>query len=73
MWPSSASASQPGLEIDILLFFEPLRLVWLLVINENLTLPFPNGARASGGTTRRGCHVSPISSREEPDLTPCIA
>jgi len=26
MWPSSASASQPGLEIDILLFFEPLRL-----------------------------------------------
>jgi hypothetical protein len=26
MWPSSASPSQPGLEIDILLFFEPLRL-----------------------------------------------
>jgi hypothetical protein len=52
MWPSSASPSRPGLEIDILLFFERFASVWLLVLNENLTLSFPNAARASRGTTR---------------------
>jgi hypothetical protein len=41
MWLSSASPSQPGLEIDILLFFEPLRLGMALGPQRELGLVLP--------------------------------
>ena len=67
-----SSLSKPPFELNVVFFFEPLRLGPLEVARDFQTAVHPNAARTSFGTSRRYHQTLPRRCRCDPDRTRAV-